>query len=157
MSTQAAAERRSAETQVRGLIDRFAAEHARLIGNVRRRLRKRLPAAHEIVYEYDGFVVISFAPNERGYDGVVALRAAADGVELWFQRGRELPDPEKLLRGSGKQTRMIPVDGPSMLARPAVLRLIEEAIALSPFPFDEAGRGSVVIRETAARRRGGAG
>src|SRR6266478_9233184 len=93
-----------------------------------------------------GAVVISFSPNEHGYEGVLAIRASADGVKLYFNRGNELPDPEKLLQGSGKQTRSIDVEGASTLARPEVARLIDEAIARNPVPFALAGRGSVVIR-----------
>ena len=101
-STQSAAARRSAEAELRALIAKFAPAHLRLIGAMRRSLRKRLPTAHEVVYEYRnlGAVVISFSPNERGYEGVLAIRASADGVKLYFNRGKELPDPEKLLQGS---------------------------------------------------------
>ncbi len=57
--TQSAVERRSAEAQLRTLIARFAPTHLRLIGAMRRWLRKRLPTAHEVVYEYRDFFVIS--------------------------------------------------------------------------------------------------
>jgi hypothetical protein len=153
-STQSAAERRSAEAQLRTLIARFAPKHLRLVGAMRKSLRKRLPTAHEVVYEYRnlGAVVISFSPNERGYEGVLAIRASADGVKLYFNRGKELPDPAKLLQGAS-QTRWINVEGASTLARPEVVRLIEEAIARNHVPFAPAGCGSVVIRSTSAKQR----
>jgi hypothetical protein len=153
LSTQSAVARRSAETELRALISRFAPAHGRLIGTLRRWVRKRLPAAHEIVYEYSGFFVVSYSPNEHGYEGVLALRASADGVALYFNQGKELPDPEKLLRGSGKQTRFIPMESTATLARPAVARLIEEAIARNRVPFALTGRGPVVMRSSAAKRR----
>ena len=154
-STQSAVERRSAEAQLRTLIDKFAPAHLRLIGAMRRSLRKCLPTAHEVVYEYHnlGAVVISYSPNEHGYEGVLVIRATADGVKLYFNRGKELPDPAKLLQGSGKQTRSINVEGASTLAHPEVARLIDEAIALNSVPFASAGRGSVVIRSTSAKKR----
>jgi hypothetical protein len=153
-STQSAAERRAAEAELRTLIDEFATAHLRLIGAMRRSLRKRLPTAHEVVYEYRdlGAVVISFSPNERGYDGVLAIRASADGVKLYFNQGKELPDPGKLLQGSS-QTRWIQMEGASTLARPAVVSLIDEALAQNRVPFERAGRGSVVIRSTSAKKR----
>src|SRR5262245_64924700 len=78
-STQSAAARRSAEAELRTLIDKFVPAHLRLVGAMRRSLRKRLPTAHEVVYEYRnlGAVVISFSPNERGYEGVLSIRADA--------------------------------------------------------------------------------
>jgi hypothetical protein len=107
-STQSAVERRAAEAQLHTLIDEFASVYLQLIGTIRRRLRKRLPTAHEVVYEYRnlGAVVISYSPNEHGYDGILAIRASADGVKLYFNQGKDLPDPAKLLQGSS-QTRWI--------------------------------------------------
>ena len=155
-STESAVARRSAEAQVRALIAKFAPAHLRLIGAMRRWLRKRMPAAQEVVYEYRDFLVISYSPNDHGYDGVLGIRASADGVKLYFNWGKELPDPAKLLQGSGKQTRSINLEGASTLARPAVARLIDEAIAHNRVPFARTGRGSVIIRSTSAtqhRRR----
>ena len=152
-STQSAVERRSAEAQVRTLIAKFAPAHLRLLGAMRRWLRKRLPTAHEVVYEYRDFFVISYSPNERGYEGVLAIRASANGVKLYFNCGKELPDPAKLLQGSGKQTRSMNLEDASTLARPEVARLIDEAIARNRVPFARAGRGSVVIRSTSAKQR----
>ena len=153
LNTQSAVARRSAEAQLHALIAKFAPAHQRLVGAMRRWLRKRLPTAHELVYEYPDCFVISYSPNEHGYEGVLAIRASADGVRLYFNRGRGLPDPEKLLRGSGKQTRWIPLEGASTIARPAVARLIDEAIARNRVPFAGTGLGPVVIRSELAKQR----
>jgi hypothetical protein len=152
LNTQSAAARRSAEAQLRTLIAKLAPAHQRLTGALRRWLRKRLPTAHELVYEYSDCVIVSYSPNERGYEGVLAIRTSANGVRLYFNRGKGLPDPEKLLRGSGKQTRWIPLEGASTLARPAVVDLIDEAIARNRGPFVNSGLGPVVIRSELAKQ-----
>jgi hypothetical protein len=153
-STQSAAARRSAEAELRTLIAKFAPAHLRLIAAMRRSLRKRLPTAHEVVYEYRnlGAVVISFSPNERGYEGILAIRASVDGVKLYFNQGKELLDPEKLLHGSS-QTRWINVEGASILSRPAIASLIDEALARNLVPFARTGRGSVFIRSASGKQR----
>ena len=151
--TQTAAARRSAEAGVRELIARFAPAHEGLVAATRRALRKRLPTAHELVYEYRDNFVISYSPDERGYEGVLALRASADGVKLYFNRGKGLPDPDRLLRGSGNQTRWIALDDPSTLRRQAVASLIDEALARGRVPFARTGRGPVIIRQTASKER----
>jgi hypothetical protein len=151
-STQSAVARRSAEAQLRTLIAKFAPAHERLIGAMRRSLRKRLPTAHEVVYEYRDWFVISFSPNEHGYEGVLGIRASADGVKLFFNRCKELPDPAKLLRGSGSQCRAIDVEGASTFGRPEVACLIDAAIARNPVPFASAGRGSVLLRSKSAKK-----
>ena len=152
LNTESAVARRAAEAQLRGLIARFAPAHQRLIGTMRRWLRKRLPTAHELVYEYSDWLVISYSPNEHGYEGVFAIRASANGVRLYFNRGKELPDPAKLLQGAA-QTRWIHLEGASTLARPAVARLIDEALARNRVPFARTGRGPVVIRSVSAKQR----
>lgn len=155
VSAQSATERRAAEAKLRELYDRFAPEHLRLIGAVRRWLQKRLPTAHEVVYEYGDFFVISYAPSEHGYEGVLGIRANGEGVKLFFNRAKELPDPAKLLKGSGKLVRSINVEAASTLARPEVVSLVDEAIAGNPVPFAPTGRGPVVIRSTSASQRRG--
>lgn len=152
-SVQSAAARRAAEAELAGLVARFAPAQQPLIATIRRRLRKRLPAAHEVVYEYSGFFVISYSPNGHGYDGVLGLRASAKGIEIYLNRGKELPDPAKLLRGSGKQARFLQIEGASTLTRPEVVRLIDEAIARNPVPFASTGRGPVIIRPVSAKKR----
>ena len=155
-NTQSAVARRAAEVELSSLVEKYAPEHQRLVAAMRRSLQKRLPTAHEVVYEYanQGAVVASFSPNEHGYDGVLAIRASADGVKLYFTQGKDLPDPEKLLKGSS-QTRWIEVEGASTLARPAVAKLVDEAIARTPVPFAPTGRGSVIIRSTSAKKKRG--
>src|SRR6478609_1633056 len=84
--TQAAAERRAAEAELSSLLEKHAPDHQKLVAAMRKSLQKRLPTAHEVVYEYanQGAVVVSFSPNEYGYDGVLAIRGSADGVKLYF-------------------------------------------------------------------------
>ena len=150
-ATQSPAARRSAESKARELIARFAPAHVRLVEAARRSLKKRLPTAHELVYEYRDWFVISYSPDERGYEGVLALRGSADGVKLYFNRGKGLPDPERLLQGSGTQTRWIALEAASTLRRPAVATLIDEALARNAVPFAPTGRGQVVIHSASRR------
>jgi hypothetical protein len=158
-TTQPAAERKAAEAELRTLITKFATPHVRLVAAVRKSLQKLLPTAHEVVYEYRDFVVISLSPSGHGHEGVLAIHASASGVKLYFNSGKQLPDPEKLLQGSAKLVRWIDLVGASTLTRPAVASLIGEAIARNPVPFASVGRGggSVVIRSTAAQKRRGSG
>ena len=153
LSTQSAVARRSAEAQMRGLVVKFAPEQQRLVSAARRWLRTRLPTAHELVYEYRDCFVISCSPSERGYEGVFAIRASANGVKLYFNRGKGLPDPAKLLRGSGTQARWIQLEGASTLARLEVARLADDAIAGNRVPFARTGRGPVVIRSESVKPR----
>jgi hypothetical protein len=144
-SAKSVAERQSTEARVNAIVAKFALAHLQRVSDVRQRLRKRLPTAYEIVYEYRSWFVISFSPSDKGYEGVLSIRGDAGGVKLYFNRGKELPDPEKLLKGTS-QTRYIDVEDASRLDTQAVTRLVDEAIASNPMPFPSAGTGSVIIR-----------
>src|SRR4051812_9016836 len=61
-SIQSAAARRSVEAEVRKVVAKFAPAQIRLVAAMRRSLRKRLPTAHEVVYEYRDWFVISYSP-----------------------------------------------------------------------------------------------
>lgn len=73
-------------------------------------MRKRLPTANELLYDYKNFFVIAYSPTDHPTDGIVSIAARADGVRLYLMNGPRLPDPKKLLMGSGKETRFLRVE-----------------------------------------------
>src|SRR6185436_13616214 len=87
--------------------DKFSPPHQALIRAVRKALRKRLPTAHELVYDNYNFFVIGYSPTERPSDSILSMAAGANGVGLCFLHGAKLRDPKKILLGSGNQTRFI--------------------------------------------------
>ena len=72
---------------------------------MRKALRKTAPTAHEMVYDNYNFFVIGYGPTERPSDAILSLTGSANGVGLCFIHGASLPDPQKILLGSGNQTR----------------------------------------------------
>lgn len=143
----------SAEAQLRSLIEKFDPEDQKLIRSVRSAVRKRLPAANELVYDYNTFFVIGYSPTERPTDGIVSIAARPDGVRLYLMQGPRLPDPKKLLMGSGKQVRFIQVEAARRLAHPDVEALITAAIDRAGVPLPSKGRGRLVLKSRAAKRR----
>lgn len=141
------------EAQLRSFIDRFDPKDQKLIRSVRAAVRKRLPAANELAYDYNSSIVIGYSPTDHGIDGIVAISARATGVALYFNQGPQLPDPKKLLRGSGKQTRFVPVDAASQLAHPDVEAMIAAAIDQAKVPLPSKGKGKLFIRGAAAKQR----
>jgi hypothetical protein len=143
----------SAEAQLRSFIAKFTPEHQSLIRATRRWLRKRLPTANELVYDNYNFFVIGYSPTERPSDAVLSIAASANGVGLCFTHGKGLPDPHKLLKGAGNQTRSVHLDGLSILGHPGLLGLIDEAIRRTRAPFVRTRRGSLVIRSISTKQR----
>jgi Domain of unknown function (DU1801) len=141
------------EVQLRRFIGKFEPKQQALIRAARRILRRRFPTAYELAYDNYNFFVIGYSPTERPSDAVVSLAAGANGVGLCFIHGAKLRDPEKLLLGSGKQTRFIRLDSADMLARPEVEALMDAAIDRAKTPFRATGRGRLVIRSVSAKQR----
>ena len=141
------------EKQLRRFIDKFEPLHQATIRSARKKLRKLFPTATELVYDNYNFFVIGFGPNDRPSDCIVTIAAAANGVGLCFVRGASLPDPAKVLLGSGKQTRFIRLPSADVLDRPEVRALVASAAERSQAPLPVAGRGKLVIRSVSAKQR----
>lgn len=143
----------NAEEQLRSFIAKFSPKDQRLIRAVRAALRKRLPTATELVWDNYNFFVIGYSPTERPSDGILSMAARANGVGLCFLYGARLPDPKKLLLGSGTQTRFLRLESASRLGHPEVEALMAAAIAQSKAAFPATGRGKLIIRSVAAKQR----
>jgi len=141
------------ESQLRSLIEKFDAKDQRLIRSVRSAVRKRLPTANELVYDYGTSLFIGYSPTEAGVESVVSTAARADGVRLYLMHGPRLPDPKKLLMGTGKQVRFIPVESASRLKHPDIEALIAAAIDLASVPLPSKGSGKVIIKTSAAKKK----
>jgi hypothetical protein len=144
------------EAQLQVLNDKFDPKYQKFIRSVRAALRKRFPAANELVYDYVSFVVIAYSPTEQGIESPISIAARADGVDLYFNHGPKLPDPKKLLKGSGKQTRFIRLETAKHLAHPDVEAFIAGAVSLASVPMPSKGKGKLIIKtfkQGAAKKR----
>lgn len=142
-----------AEKQLKAFVAKFDAKDQQLIRAVRRAMRKRLPTANELVYDNYNFFVIGYSPTERPSDAVLSIAARANGVGFCFIHGARLPDPQKLLLGSGNQTRFIRLESAGVLARPEVEALIAAAIAQAKVRLPATGRGKLIIRSVSVKQR----
>jgi len=142
-----------AEEQLKGFIDKFEPKHQALIRAVRKAMRMRLPTANELVYDNYNFFVVGYCPNERPSDSIISIAAGSNGIGLCFIHGASLPDPHKILLGSGNQTRFIRVESAETLASPEVEGLIAAAIAKSKVPFPVTGTRRLVIRSVSSKQR----
>jgi hypothetical protein len=141
------------EAQLKALIAKFDAKSQTLIRSVRTALRKRFPAANELVYDYSNSLVVGYSPSEHGIESIVSFAARADGVSLYFNKGPELPDPKNLLQGSAKQVRFIPLETARRVAHPDVEALIVAAIGMSKVPLRPTGKGQLIIKTSAEKKK----
>jgi hypothetical protein len=140
------------EAQLRAFIDSLDSKDQKVFRSVRAAVRKRFPTANELAYRYPDSVVIGYSPTERGIDGIVSIAARTDGVRLYLMNGPRLPDPKRLLLGSGKQARFVRLEAARRLADPDVDALIGAAVEQASVPFPSEGRGTLIIRSAAAKQ-----
>ena len=143
----------SPEAEFRSFINRFDPKEQKLFRSVRAAVRKRFPTVNELAYDYPHSVVIGYSPTDRGIEAIVAIAARADGVFLYLSHGPQLPDPKKLLQGSGKKTRFIRVDAAGQLGHPDVEALIVAAIDHATVPLPSRGKGKLIIQSSASKQR----
>ncbi len=143
----------AAGNRLKAFIGKFDPKDQQLIRAVRRAVRERLPTANELVWDNYNFFVIGYSPTERPSDSILSIAARANGVGLCFIHGAALPDPKKVLLGSGKQTRFIRLESAGVLARPEVEALVAAAIARAKTPLPATGRGKLIIQSVSAKQR----
>jgi hypothetical protein len=143
----------TAEQQIKSFVDKFDPEDRTLIRAVRKTMRKRLPTAHELVYDNYNFLVFGFGSSERPSDCIMSLACGSSGVGLCFIHGKGLPDPKKLLLGSGNQTRFIRVPTVDVLNDAGVKALMKAAVARAQKPLAKTGKGTLIIRSVSAKQR----
>jgi hypothetical protein len=115
------------------------------------KLRARIPGATEMVYDTYNALVIGFGPNDRASEAIVSIALYPKWVNLYFLDGALLPDPGKLLMGTGSRVRTLRLDEVALLERPPVRALLAAAVKNADSPFGR--RRRLVIKSVAARRR----
>ena len=139
--------------QVAGFIAKFDPAIAKLTRAARSVLRKRFPTAIELVYDNYNALAIGYSSTERTSDVLFSLAVYARGVNLYFMYGRSLPDPDKLLQGSGTQGAFVRLENVAVLDRPGVKALIEAAVKQAEPPLTKHGRGYTIVKSISGKQR----
>ena len=121
-----------------GTIQKIALAARRLILN-------EAPEASEFVYEVYT-IADHFAFTERPSDAFVFTTTHANWVNLGFNFGSLLPDPNGLLRGEGKWIRHIRITHAAELEAPGVKELLRAAIAQAERPAGKASKPQTFVR-----------
>ena len=119
-----------------------------------KRMRALVPGAVELVYDNYNALAIGFAPSERASEAVMSIAVFPRWVTLCFlQNGPKLPDPNRLLKGSGSRVRSIPLKSAADLDAPPIRVLIAEALDRATVPIDASARRRLIIKSISAKQR----
>ncbi|MEO8587903.1 MAG: DUF1801 domain-containing protein [Flavobacteriales bacterium] len=144
----------TAEEQLDTFLAKYTPAIAAQARTARRMMQARFPHAIEMVYDNYNALVIGYCPTERPSEAIFSLAMLPKYISLCFlHNAGKLPDPHKLLQGTGNTARHIKLKAPADLDLPAVNALIKEAEKSAVMPFDKTMKGVLVIRSISAKQR----
>src|SRR5436190_22519864 len=142
-----------------GLLRRYDRPVRDLALRLRELVLAEMGPCHECLYDAGYTVALWYSYTGRLTDGVCLIAVYTKHVNLGFTRGSTLPDPHRLLEGTGTWMRHIKMRTPADLARPEIHEYMRAAIAEADDDPDEDEkrrplRGVVTTVKQASRRRG---
>jgi len=144
---------KDAERQLASFIAKFTPEVAALAEEILGEMRKSYPTALELVYDNYNALAIGFGPTERASEAVFSIALFPRWVSLFFLQAKGLPDPDKMLRGSGSVARHIVLPSAAMLHQPPVQELMREAAMRAKVPFDPKAKHKLIIKSISAKQK----
>jgi hypothetical protein len=141
------------QAQLDGFIDKFTPEVAALTRALIVKMKARVPGATIMVYDNYNALAIGFGPNEKAGRAVMSLAVMPRWVTLCFLFGVGLPDPQRLLQGSGSRVRHIRLHTAEAFDDPHVQDLVAAALERSEPPIDAAAEQRLIIKSISAKQR----
>ena len=146
-------EQAESEEQLASFIAKFTPEVAALARSILAAMRARYPTAIELVYDNYNALAIGFGPSEKTSQAIFSVAVFPRWVSLFFLQGKQLPDPEGILQGSGNVARNIRLPSAGRLDELSVKNLMQEATARAAVPFSAQGTPRLIIKSISAKQR----
>jgi Domain of unknown function (DU1801) len=94
----------------------------------RKKVLTMAPRSTETIYDAYSAVAIGYSFTGRLKEGFCHIAVYSAHVNLGFNQGIELPDPDRLLQGTGTRTRHLTLRAPDDVNDPRLARLLRAAI-----------------------------
>ena len=144
----------TATAQLRGFLAKYETSIAAEARLALAKVRALVPGATELVYDNYNALVVGFGPSERASEAVISLAVFPRWVTLCFiQNGPDIPDPQRLLKGSGNVVRNLRLASADDLDKPAVKALIRDALKRADVPINKLGTRRMIIKSVSAKQR----
>jgi hypothetical protein len=95
--------------------------------NIRREITQSTGECSEILYKTYA-VSVAYTYTRRLREAFLHMAVYANHLNLGFNQGTALPDPDGVLKGTGKLIRHIRIDSISTIRKPAVKNLVNAGI-----------------------------
>lgn len=114
--------------QIDDFLSLYSRESREIALSLRALILDVFPQAVEQIDPKSGIIAYGF---DRTYKGLVcAIAPHAKHVNLMFSKGKQLPDPNKILAGTGKSARHIKIRSEEETLNPSLRIILEAAVRL---------------------------
>ena len=116
---------------------------------------KTFPDANELLYDKSRVLVIGFGTTDKAGDAFVSIVLYREYANLGLLRGHEVPDPKKILKGSGKYYRYISIREENDLPVTYMRKLLKDAYrnSLSRLKVKHELKGKSFTKMTSPKKR----
>lgn len=130
---------------------------AELALQVRAVILREVPHAYELLYDSYNTVSVAYSYSEDLNDAFCHVATYTRHVNLGFNRGADLEDPNGLLRGSGKRIRHMRIESTEDLEPPYVRDFIRRAAAqgdeAAPSSLADDGAPRAIVKSVSDKKR----
>ena len=102
-------------------------EIQKLALQVRALVLEEMAPCYENIYDAYSAVAIGYGTSDRLRDGIFHIAVYSKHVNLGFNDGASLADPQGILLGAGNQIRHLTIKTPDDLARPEIRAYLKRA------------------------------
>ncbi len=118
-----------------------------------KKMRSLLPGAVQLVYDNYNALAIGFGPSDRASEAIFSIAVYPRWVSLFFLRGAELHDPEKILQGSGNVVRYVVIADRKEFDKKAIRVLMKEALKRAGHSLQDRRNARMIIKSVSAKQR----
>lgn len=117
---------------------------------VRRFVIEHIPPMTELIVDASNAVAMGFTPTGRFKEAICHVAVQARHVNLGFNRGADLPDPNGVLKGTGKAIRHVTIERASDLQQPQLVAFLAAAVRRAHAGSAHAG---IIIKSFSGKKR----
>jgi len=120
---------------------------------VRSLVLEEAPEATELIYDAYSAVTVGYSFTGRPSDAFIHIAAYARWVNLGFNYGSQLEDPDEVLQGTGQWIRHVRIAEAEDVKNPVLRAFVKSAIALAERPDTPGAAGKSVVRAIYPKKR----
>jgi len=145
---------RRPSAELRGFLEAYDPAIARLYLAARSAVLEEAPDANELIYDAYNAVTTAYSFSESLGEAFCHVAAYRAYVNLGFNRGASLPDPERILVGKGARIRHVRIAAAADLAQPAIRALLRESVVQGrDASHGTVGNARAIVKAVYARKR----